>query len=122
MSITSKRWEHRTYEYQTKYKSLGDTLINLILFSKKVKGEKFPSITGHKYSVTFDFFKFFLVLVTLISLIGIFSRNIDKKDIFKDKQNIISGTVLSLLLATFVIFVLLVLLSAYIVFLSNMKF
>tara|TARA_B100001094_G_scaffold330601_1_gene396208 strand:+ start:3515 stop:3826 length:312 start_codon:yes stop_codon:yes gene_type:complete len=61
-------------------------------------------INGH-YRITFNYLKVFLVLLFLIALISLFSRNIDKQDIFKDKQNVIAGPLLFLVLLSLIGFI-----------------
>ena len=87
------RWSHRVYENLTMVQYVK---IYILTFLKYVKGTKFSKIQGHKYDVKFDYIRFFIIVLGLISLIGIFSRNIHKSDIFEEDKKEISASGLSI--------------------------
>lgn len=65
-------------------------------FLKYTKGAKFPKIKGHRLEQEFDTLRFIIIVLGLIVSIGVFSRNIDKGDVFEDKDKKISKAMVSI--------------------------
>ena len=57
------------------------------------KGEKFAKIKGHKYEIKLGAVRFAIIVT---GLIGVFSRNIHKGDVFEDENKNVSKSVLSI--------------------------
>lgn len=78
--------------------------------------QMFKWFLKEKNRITFNYIKVFVVFVCLMGPVILLSRNIDRQDIFKDKQNVISGILLSLVLLALMLFFIVLFASAVFVF------
>lgn len=93
INIMDRRWNYLVYENIT---LLQHMTLYAMTFLKYTKGAKFPKIKGHKFEIKPDIPRFIIIVLGLIVSIGVFSRNIDKGDVFEDKDKKISKAMLSI--------------------------
>ena len=87
------KWSYLVYEDIT---LLQHMILYATTFVKYTKGAKFPRKNGHKFETEFDTLRFIIIVLGLIVSIGVFSRNIDKGDVFEDKDKKISRAMVSI--------------------------